>query len=877
MVNAKNHIKQVDFTDTFRMNYHDYGKDVIKNRALPDVRDGLKPVHRAILVEMLTSHNTSKNKTVKVARITGAVIGKWHPHGDSAVEDALVGLALPWRNSMPAIEIKGNKGSVFGDTHAAGRYIEARLTPTGDAYGKDLREGIVEYEPNFDETKMMPKVLPAQLPYLLINGDEGIGVGFASNIPTHNPIEVINTFIRYVQHPTLSIDKLMETMPGPDFDTKGEIINKSELPEIYKTGYGHIRVRGRVRYDKKQHTLHIYEIPSTAAGAMDKLVDEITQASMETLDKRGKKHPAKIAGINSVANHSGKDGIDIAIRLKRGTDPEQIKNNLFAKTRLETTAKFDFSALNNKQLKHYNLASYFKDYLAFQHYIVINEFTLKKAADEKRMEIIRGLLILQKIIDEVVDCARNANGKDELREVLMTGKILDGVKKSHEKIIKTFKFSELQAEHIANLPIYKINKLDYAGLVEEGKNLQSEITEAEKLMEDPKERKKLIIKRHKEELKKLDPDDFSRKTDIIDDTFATASTLEIPETPLYVSFDKYNYVRVEEKRFDGASETTNKNRLGFFDGHGICWNLHLCDTKATTKNGTLVNQMVDTSEQMVGWTNAINDSDEHYGLFIYADGNAKLTDMRKFLTKSKSTKVASGKTDIPLVKMIDVPTDAVGIKINNQVFKVDQFSVNGMGGRGKRMVKLPDGKDALTMTDPLDITFITDEAELPKTLSKTPSTSASSSAVSDGIAYFNEDGTLDFDWESETVDENHKAVFGIPYPELLKTELLVVHTDGRAKRVNGSQFKVSTHRQQIQADKKGCHVLYIQPVVKSVVAKYDDGFAKHVETELISEQGKSGGGVKAFVSDKHKLVSIEDGEDSTLPLVTLATQPKPAE
>ena len=220
------HITDIDFAHTFKSDYYDYGISVIKDRALPDVRDGLKPVHRAILTEMLGSRMTSKNKEVKVAKITGAVIGQWHPHGDTAVEDALAGMSAPWKNSMPVVEVKGNGGSVYGDPHAAGRYIEARLTPTGDAYGQKLKQGIVPYVPNFDDTAMMPTVLPAGLPYLLINGSEGIAVGVANTIPTHNPIEVIEAFLSYVKDTKQSVEQLMTILKGPDFPTKGEIINK---------------------------------------------------------------------------------------------------------------------------------------------------------------------------------------------------------------------------------------------------------------------------------------------------------------------------------------------------------------------------------------------------------------------------------------------------------------------------------------------------------------------------------------------------------------------------------------------------------------------------------------------------------------------------
>lgn len=860
------HIKDMDFSRAFKSNYYDYGMSVIEERALPDVRDGLKPVHRAILTEMLLTHATSKNKPVKVARISGAVIGKWHPHGDTSVESALATMSAPWKNSMPAIQIKGNGGSVYGDGPAAGRYIEARLTPSGDAYGKNLKNGIVEYEPNFDDTLMMPKVLPAALPYLLINGSEGIAVGVANTIPTHNPIEVITTFLSYVNDQKQTVAQLMETLPGPDFPTLGEIINKSELPSIYETGLGRIRVRGRVNYEKKTNELHVYEIPFTASGSMDTLVERIVQATTETTDSKGKRIPPKIVGVNEVKDHSGKDGLDITIKLKRGVDPEAITKEIFAKTPLETTLKFDFSALNNRRLKRYGLKSYFKDYLAFQHVTLINEFTLEKQALDTRLEIIRGLLILQQVIDEVVSSAKQSNGKKELQEVLETGKILNGVPSAYHSTIKGFAFSPAQSEHIANLPIYKINKMDYAALVDDGKQIQKRMQYTEGIIESKTKRKNLIISRHKEELKQLDAKEFKRKTDIVDAEVSVASKLEIPESDLHVGFDKYQYVRIEEKAFDNSRPTTNKSRIGFIAQNGVCWNLHLENAQQTRNNGTLITQLIKSDEPIVGWTTSIMKSEDTYGLFIFEDGNMKLTDMQKYQTKTKATKVASGKSDTPILKFVDVPADAVGVSINERTFRLDDFSVQGPSGHGRHMM------DALTHAD---IEWITDESQLPKTTSarRTTNNASSGSNDKDGVLYFDKTDTATFNW-NESEPSEHEGVFAISYKALLESELLFVHEDGRAKRVSGKEFEVKTKRSNIKINKTGCVPIYIGLVPETMVAHYTDGSQKRVETKLISAQGKAGGGVQAFVSKKHTLERVEDGQDSELPCVSLATQPK---
>lgn len=685
-------VTKVDFANNFKSDYYDYGMSVIEDRAVPDVRDGLKPVQRAILIEMLTSHITSKNKTVKVAKITGAVIGKWHPHGDTSVEDALSQMAAPWKNSMPAIEIKGNGGSVFGDRHAAGRYIEARLSPTGDAYGKNLKEGIVEYIPNFDETLKMPKVLPAQLPYLLINGGEGIAVGLSSSIPTHNPREVVKAFLRYVNNPDLTVKQLMTTIKGPDFPTKGIIINQKDLPEIYETGLGLIRIRGRIKYDDNDRSLHIYEIPFNFAGSMNNLVDELAIACLGAPTKSGKRSEPKIKGVLDVKDHSGKNGIDISIKLRRGVDPERVKQEIFAKSRMETNFKFDMSALNNRHQKRYNLKSYFKEYLAFQNKILINEYHLKAEEIAKRLEVIKGMLILRQVIDEVISCAKLSNSKQELIAVLMGNKTLTKLPKKYQKTVNSFKFSAIMAEHIASLPIYKLNKVNYDKLAQEGKKLQTDLEYAKKVQEDTSFRKELIIERHQNELKKLKDHTFDRKTELTNKKKSTAIKLEIPESPMFFTFNKYHYLRLSEKEFENSLKTTNKKRIGFLDENGVCYNLYLDQEKPTSDTGVLIDTLLDAKAPIVGFTNHINDDKENDILYIFTNGNAKLTDARNFLTKSRAKKVSRGKTKYKIAKVIDWPESAKSVTLNGKTFNKDDFSVNGISGHGKHMIdELKDG------------------------------------------------------------------------------------------------------------------------------------------------------------------------------------------
>lgn len=842
----------VDFLSNFKNDYYDYGMDVIKNRALPDVRDGLKPVQRAILTEMLTSHITSKAKTVKVAKITGAVIGKWHPHGDTSVEDALAAMAAPWKNPMPAIEIKGNGGSVYGDSHAAGRYIEAKLSPTGDSYGNNLKQGVVPYEPNFDETLMMPKVLPAQLPYLLINGGEGIAVGLSSSIPPHNPVEVINALIRYVNNSNLSTKQLLMTLKGPDFPTAGIITNKDDLADIYERGLGKIRVRGRMKYTKKDHSLHVYEIPYNFAGSMNNLVDEIASSTMDTINSKGKRISPKIKGVLDVKDHSGKDGIDIQIKLAKGTDPKNLETELFAKTRLETTFKFDLSALNNKRQKRYSLKDYFKEYLSFQDEIIKNEFTIEANDLSNKLEIIKGMLILKTVINEVIAEAKICNGRQELEHVLMTGNVIKGTPVKYQKTIKQFRFSEMQAKHIAGLALYRLNKVDYAKLAQDGKDITKKLKDIKKIIDDKQERKTIIIDRLTESLNKLKGNNFKRHTEIINMAQARATKLEIPTVNMYYMFDRYQYLHLSEKKFDNSIQTTNKNRVGFIDENGVCYPLYLSETKPTPETGALIDTLINNSDPIVGFTNQIEIGGDV--LYIFTDGHCKLTNAHNFMTKNKQHKIMSSKTKLKISKIIDWPKNATGVKLNNHLFTHDAFSNQKPSGTGKKMI------DPI-IDNMINIEFIFDADIKAKHTNED----------TNGYVYFDSKPIATIDWGANEPKKN--SLFAVKYSDLVTNDYCFVHMDGRAKIVNGSIFKMKSKRKQIHSDNQNCEIFKILPINnKSIlVAEYNDGKVKAVKASDISQQKLLGKGINVFGNN---LKNIIDDPNTKYPVVSVRTKPR---
>lgn len=855
-------IQKTDAYTRFKSSFFQYGMSVIEDRALPDIRDGLKPVQRAILFEMLKSGYTSNKKTVKVKKVVGSIMGNWHPHGDSSIEDALTTLSQPWSNSLPPIYIKGNGGSIFGDEAADGRYIETRLTPAGDAYGYKLKKGIVPYIPNFDDTDEMPTVLPAQLPYLLINGiNEGIAVGVAASLPPHNPVEVLKMTLQYMKEPKTKTEDLLKIMPGPDFPSGATIINEEELLQMYETGGGDnqnsckIRVRATIEYDKKEHELHVTEIPYLFAGSMDNLVTELALATTEGTNGK-KKTPPKITGINAVNNYSGKNGIDICLELAKGVDPEVMKQTLFAKTRLETTVKFNFHALNEKTLHRYSLRQYLAEYTEFQHEIVTREHELEQEKLQERLEIIMGRIIASQYIDEIVDVVKNSNGAKQVKEVLMTGKILEGTNVKFHKIVETFRFTEKQAEAIAEMKLYQLNRLDTKRLQTEGKEIQTRLKTVEKIVTDRKTRHKLIIKRLQSELDKLP--DMPRKTRIISDHPARVADIETATVPLFVQMDRYGYVRIEGKAFESSVETTNKSRIGFLDSHSNCWNLFLDRTQETKNRGTLVSQLVPVTSRVVGFTTGIAEETKRQGLFILNGGCLKRMELSRLWTKTRATKVTGKTGENSLLAYYDIPDDVNIVVIDDKEYPLESIPLQAQTGKGLKMI--PEKEE------PYQISFKQGTVVLPKKTSK--------NETFDAVVTFTADGQLLFDWTTLETEEK-EGLYVTTYQNLLKETLLFVHADGTAKQVEGTQFAVKTKRTSIVANKEGVVTIDIRPATEeTLIGHYQSGKQKRIDVSKISKQGKVGGGIRVFYTAKDTLERVESGEGSDLPIVSFATNPK---
>ena len=451
-------IIQLDFSEEMKNSYRDYAMSVIVDRALPDVRDGLKPVQRRILYAMKELGLSPDKPHRKSARIVGDTMGKYHPHGDSSIYDALVHMTENYSLNAPLVDGHGNFGSIDGDGAAAMRYTEARLSPAAMTMLENLEKGLVPFAPNFDDSEKEPRVLPAMMPNLLINGTTGIAVGMATNIPPHNPGEVIDAVIAYMDRPGISVDKLMDYVPAPDFPTGGIIVNASEMREIYERGEGRIRLRARTEVEKGDNgrkNIVITEIPYTISGNKAKLVENLASLSREKVFDE----------IYDVRDESSKEGVRIVIEVKKDRDIENLLNGLYKKTQMEDTYSVNLLAIKpssdesgSGQPKVFNLKSMIEEFVLFQEdlYTREHQFLLEKA--KKRLEIVEGLMKATDVIDLIIEILRGSSSVKQAKGCLIEG-ITDGIKfksPESERQAKKLLFTENQADAILAMPLSKL-------------------------------------------------------------------------------------------------------------------------------------------------------------------------------------------------------------------------------------------------------------------------------------------------------------------------------------------------------------------------------------------------------------------------------------
>lgn len=504
-----------------------YSKYIIQERALPDVRDGLKPVQRRILYAMHEDKNTHENNFRKAAKTVGTVIGNYHPHGDISVYDAMVRLSQDWKMRYELIEMHGNNGSIDGDPPAAMRYTEARLAKITSELLRDIEKDTVDFIPNFDDTHKEPVVLPAKLPNLLINGSTGISAGYATNIPPHNLTEVIDAIIHKIDNPDATVDDVMEIIKGPDFPTGGIVQGIDGIKQAFSTGKGRIVVRAKteiekIRGGKKQ--IVVSEIPYDVNKAnLVRKIDELH------LDK-------KVDGIVEVRDETDRTGLRIVIELRKDADSEGVLNYLLKNTDLQVTFNYNMVAIQNKTPKLLSLLDVINAYIDHQKEVVTRQTTYDLEKAKHRSHIVEGLIKAISILDELIALIRKSKNRAEAKE----------------NIINAYDFTEIQADAILSLQLYRLTNTDVTLLEKEKVELAEKMEQYELILANPK---KLLatIKKELRQIKKAYPSERRTKIENEIEEIKVNIEVTIPNETVLISCTKEGYIKRTSLRSFGAS------------------------------------------------------------------------------------------------------------------------------------------------------------------------------------------------------------------------------------------------------------------------------------------------------------------------------------
>ena len=555
-MNSESQIIRTEYSDLMKKSYIDYAMSVIIARALPDVRDGLKPVQRRTLYDMYELGIRYDKPYRKCARIVGDTMGKYHPHGDSSIYEALVVMAQDFKKGQTLVDGHGNFGSIEGDGAAAMRYTEARLTKfTQEVCLADLDKDVIDFGPNFDETEKEPLVLPMRVPNLLVNGAEGIAVGMATSIPTHNLGEVIDAVKAYMKNDEISTRQLMKYIKGPDFPTGGIVVNKDDLLDIYETGQGKIKIRGKVEVEelkggKKQ--LVISEIPYTMIGTgIGKFLNDVANL-VET---------KKTTDIVDISNQSSKEGIRIVLELKRGADAENLKNMLYKKTRLEDTFGVNMLAVADGRPETLGLKKIIEHHVDFQFELATRKYKTLLAKEQEKSEVQEGLIKACDVIDLIIEILRGSKSVKDARACLVNG-VTDNItfkSKISKKMAALLRFTERQATAILEMRLYRLIGLEIEALIAEHEQTLKNIARYEDILNNYDSMAGVII----EELDAFKKEYARKRRTVVENAEeAVFEEKKIEEQEVVFLMDRFGYAKTVDlsvyERNKEAADSENK-------------------------------------------------------------------------------------------------------------------------------------------------------------------------------------------------------------------------------------------------------------------------------------------------------------------------------
>ena len=639
-------IIKTEYSEVMQKSFIDYAMSVIVSRALPDVRDGLKPVQRRVLYDMYELGIRYDRPYRKSARIVGDTMGKYHPHGDSSIYEALVVMAQEFKKGQPLIDGHGNFGNIEGDGAAAMRYTEARLEKIAqEAFLEDLDKNVVDFVPNFDETEKEPSVLPCRIPNLLVNGSEGIAVGMATSIPPHNLAEVIDAMKAYMQDETISTKELMRYLKGPDFPTGGIVTNRDDLESIYETGTGKIRLRGRVEKEKGKGgrtNVGITEIPYTMIGAnIGKFLADVAALA----------ESKKTSDIVDISNQSSKEGIRIVIELKKDADVDNFIGLLYKKTRLEDSFGVNMLAISDGRPETMGLKQIIRANVDFQFEINRRKFETLLAKEQNRREIQEGLIKACNVIDLIIEILRGSRDRAMAKACLVEGST-EGISfKSKESAVMAgyLRFTDRQADAILDMRLYKLIGLEIEALVKEHEDTLANIYRYEDILERKSSMAQVILN-DLEAMKK----EYSRerRTSIENCGEVAYEEKKPEEVEVYCLIDRFGYTRVidtatfernrdavlSENRF--AFPCKNTGRICLFTDTGQLYTVRVSDLplgRLREKGVPLDNvSNFDSAKEQLLMAASQSDLNLYRVLFVTAQAMAKTVDGGEFDVTKKT-------------------------------------------------------------------------------------------------------------------------------------------------------------------------------------------------------------------------------------------------
>ncbi len=697
-----------EYSDIMQKSYIDYAMSVIISRAIPDIRDGLKPVQRRTLYDMSELGLKSDRPYRKCARIVGDTMGKYHPHGDSSIYESLVVMSQDFKKECPLVDGHGNFGSIEGDGAAAMRYTEARLQGvTEEVFLKDLDKDTVDFVPNFDETEREPSVLPVKIPNFLINGSEGIAVGMTTSTPPHNPVEVIEAEQAYIKNREITLDKLMEYVKGPDFPTGGIITNADELRNIYETGTGKIKIRGKVETEKGKNgriNLVIKEIPYTMIGSgIGKFMSDV----IDLVESK------KTTDIVDVSNQSSKEGIRIVIELKKDADPENIKNLLYSKTKLEDTFGVNMLAVCSGRPETLGLREAISYHVSFLYDVNTRKYTCLLKKEEEKAHIQEGLIRACDCIDLIIDILRGSKKRDQVLDCLVNGNTTGIVFKDPSRAPEAAElhFSLKQAEAILDMRLSKLIGLEINALKKDHEQTLANIKDYREKLESRDAMSRQILADLDEIKKKLGKE---RLTEI--GNFKTAAFEEKPieEADVVFVMDRFGYAKIlDMPTFERNKETIesddasfkyyftvkNTGRIGIFTNTGqlhIIRVLSLPMSKLRDK-GIPVDNMsnFDSAREHFIFVGDMDRIINNRLIFVTKKGMMKFVDGQEFNVMTKRTvscTTLAGSDELFDIRIYDEETDrqvllqsGAGFFLRFSLEEIPEKKKNAVGVRGMKL------------------------------------------------------------------------------------------------------------------------------------------------------------------------------------------------